>query len=266
MHPILFETKFFTIHTLSLFVAVSILIGAYAMIKLSVKNGLKLQFLSENAFTIILWALFGARTLNILFHYQTYFYEISFDAFFKLFAIWDKGLNIWGAILAGIISFYYITKDREQDFWKWMDVIIPSVIIALTISHLGTFFEGTNYGHETSLPWGVNFESPAIKYAVPIHPTQIYAFLYSSVIAISLILVSQTKKILNLKLSGFTGLLGVILYSLFRFLEEFLRGDDTIEIFNIRVPQILALILFIITGTFLYIRYNRPDLLSKRKK
>lgn len=257
MHPILFQTDVFVLYTLWLLFAIAIVASAYTLIKLSIKNGLKIQFFSENAWKLIFWGLIGSRIAFILFNYQNYFYEINLDAFFRLFYIWDKGLSLWGGLLLALIQFYYICKKSDQSFWKWMDVIVPSIIVGLAISHLGAFFDGINYGRETSLPWGVNFESPAIKYAVPIHPTQIYAFLYSSLVVACLILLNHVEKVKNIEPPGFLGILGLASYSFFRFLEDFIRGDDTLLIFDIRVSQIVALVIFVSTLGFFYLRYSK---------
>lgn len=203
--------------------------------------------------------------MAVIINYQVYLYEFSFSALSRIFFIWDKGLNSWGAILGFGIGFYIICKKKEQNFFKWMDIMVPSIIIILGISSLGAFFDGIHYGKETSLPWGVNFESPSIKYTVPIHPTQIYAFIYSLIIASALILVDQNTKIKNKFSDGIIALMGVSAFSLFKFLEEFLRGDDAWLIFGVRISQIFALIVLILTGIIFYLRYNKGNFNLKLK-
>ncbi|MFA6306049.1 MAG: prolipoprotein diacylglyceryl transferase family protein [Candidatus Gracilibacteria bacterium] len=256
MNPILFETKYFAINSLWLFVTAGIIAGTYALIILAERNSLKLQFLSENSLKLVLWSLIGARIFAVISNSQTYLYEFSLQAILNIFYIWDKGLDFGGAVLAFLIYFYIICKKNDQDFFKWLDVLIPASFIAIAFGNLGTFFDGSNYGHETSLPWGVNFESPSIKYTVPIHPTQIYSFIYTGIIAAGLILLNRTEKISKLEQTGFIGLLGLIAYNFLRFLEEFLRGDDAIILFGIRLPQIIAILIAILAGIFLYLRYN----------
>lgn len=263
MHPELIQTQYFTIYTIWVFFAVGLIVTLYAIAKLSNKSGLKIQFLVNNFWKFLLWAIVGARIFAIVLNLKTYFYEFSGDVFLQLFYVWDKGLNIWGALVAVIIYLYYLCDKKEQNFWKWMDVLVPSIILGMAIGHIGAFFEGINYGKETSLPWGVNFESPAIKYTVPIHPTQIYAFLYSLAISVTLILLSKTEKIKQIKKPGFIGLTGITAYSFFLFLEHFVRGDDNLMLFGIRVEQIIALIVSISSGIFLFLRYNKRT--KKRK-
>lgn len=256
MYPIIFKTDFFTLHTYWIFFALAIIAGTLALIKFSVKNSLKLQFLSSHSGKIILLTLIGARVIALIENYRTYFSEINLDTFFRIFFIWDRGLNLWGAVAAFLITFFYLCKKEDQDFWRWLDTIIPALILGLSFANIGAFFEGINYGHETSLPWGVNFESPIIKYAVPIHPTQIYAALYSFALSALLVVMGNSKKINKLKNTGFIGIFGITAYNLLRFLEEFLRGDDTLMILEIRVSQIAALILFIAGSILIYRRYR----------
>lgn len=256
MNPVIFETPFFTLHTIWLFFAVSFITFFYLLIKSAVHNGLKIQFLSENFLPLFLWTLLGARIVAVIANYQNYFFEFSLNNLLSTLYIWDKGLSLWGGALAFTIYFYLLCKKSDQNFFKWLDSIAPSLFIAIGIWNIGAFFDGVNYGNESSLPWAVNFDSPSIKYAVPIHPTQIYAFLYCGLITVTLQLLEHSQKIQKLEKKGFIALCGITLYSFFFFLENFVRGDDTLMLFSIRVPQILSFIILISSGIFLYLRYN----------
>lgn len=257
MFPIIIETKYFTLNTFWLLFAIAIIAAMFTLLKLSAKNGLKIQFLSDHSLKIILLAIIGARIFSIIENFNIYFYEFDFQTLPRLFYIWDKGLNIWGAIIVIFVYLYFLCKKHEQDFFKWTEVIVPSMLVGFAIGHIGAFFEGINYGNETSLPWGVNFESPSVKYSVPIHPTQIYASVYSAILAFGLILLSKTEKIINLKKSGFIGILGVAIYAFFVFLEQFVRGDDGMMIFNIKLEQIVACIIAVATSSYLYYRFKK---------
>lgn len=252
MYPLLFGF----LHTFWVFFAIGVFATIFALIRLSVKNGLKVHFITENFWKLVLWGLVGARILSIIENYKAHFLGFNLDSFFQLFYFWDKGLNIWGAVAGFLIAFYLICKKKDQNFFKWLDVLTPSLIIGLVFGHLGAFFEGINYGIPTSLPWGVNFESPTIKFTVPIHPTQIYAFLYSIITVTTIILVNQNKRIKELEIPGLIGFGGITLYGFFSFLEEFLRGDDTIMLFGIRTPQIITLLITILSSIILFRCYN----------
>lgn len=263
MHPILFQSQIFILHTLWIFLTAAIIAGMITLIKLSIKNRLKIQFLSDNSFKFVLSGLLGARVFGIIANFHIYFADINLQSFLQLFKIWDLGLSAWGAILGMTIFLYFKTKNEDQSFRRWLDVIVPSVIIALAISHLGAFFDGIHYGRETGLPWGVNFENPAVKYAVPIHPTQIYAFLYSAALAGALIFLNNLKKFQENP--GLLAATGLTIYSTFYFLEQFLRGDDTIMIWIVRLPQIIAAICLLASLKFLHSTLKQK-LAKPRKK
>ncbi|MBI5754322.1 prolipoprotein diacylglyceryl transferase [Candidatus Peregrinibacteria bacterium] len=266
MLPVIFSTKFFELHTLWVFFAIAIIVATIILIRMSLSHGLKIQFISTNSWKILIWGMIGARILAIIVNYKVYFYEISWSAFFHLFYFWDKGLELLGAIIAAATYFYALCKKNDQDFWKWLDALVPASILGLGIGNIGTFFDGSNYGTPSSLPWAVNFDNPAIKFSVPIHPTQIYAFLYSVIIFIVLNLLAQNQKIKQLETSGFFGLIGIAAFSFFHFLEEFIRGDDTLMIFNFRIGQIVTIISTIGALVIFYLRFikKRSHLHSKQ--
>ncbi len=257
MYPLIFQSKFFTLHTVWVFLGLAILIGTYALIKLSISNNLKLQFLGANSLKLILWTIIGARVAAILINFKAYFYEFGLNSIPKLFAIWDGELNLWGGAIGFFTYYYFACQKSEQNFWRWLDVMVPAGIIALAVSHIGAFFGGVNYGTPTSLPWGVNFASPIVKYTIPIHPTQIYAFLYAALIAIVLISIANSKKLKTEENPGMLGLWGVAAYSIFRFLEDFIRGDDTTLILGIRLSKIIIPLFIIFIGVIIYFRYNK---------
>ncbi|MBT3705128.1 hypothetical protein HOG17_05110 [Candidatus Peregrinibacteria bacterium] len=255
MFPIILQTKYFTIHSLWFFITIGLIVGTYTFIKLGLKNGLKLQFLTENALWLLVTSLIGARIFAIIFNWRMFFYEYSLDTFLQIFKIWDKGLSIWGAVAAGLAMLYYLCKKNDQDYLKWLDSLIPAFMVGFAISAIGAFLDGKWYGVETELPWGVNFESPSIKYTVPIHPSQIYILLYTSLITASAIAFKDTP---FLEKNGKTATLSIAAFSFFSFLQEFTRGDDVTMILGlIRLPQIISAVVFLLSLTFYFIYYKK---------
>jgi len=92
---------------------------------------------------------------------------------------------------------------------------------------------------------------------VPIHPTQIYAFIYSVAIYTFLVIYNQTIKIKETERRGFIATIGILSFSFFKFIEEFFRGDDTWLFFGIRLPQIFAGITILVSGIFLIKKYTQ---------
>lgn len=241
MYPILLEVGPITIYSLWLFVAVGFFAALLIMNKLIQKSRLPLKFIANYSLAIFFGGLILARILYIIQNYQFFFQDFSFNSFLEMLYIWDKGLSPWGAILGITLSLFYFARREGESVRKWLDVLSVSIMSAITFSNLGAFLDGRNYGRETDLPWGVIIETSI--FAVPIHPTQIYAAIYSGFLTILL------YQLFNHKISkdpGSITLIAIGSYSFFKLLEEFMRGDESNIIFGFREAQIYALLALLI--------------------
>jgi len=259
MYPILITIGPVTIYTLWLLIALGIILASYVFTKLALKNKLNLEFIVDKSLILLISTIISARLFFIFFNFSSYFYEFSFSSFLQIFYIWDKGLYFWPGFITGMIAFIFICQREKENFYKWMDIISIPTLIGLTFFYVGAFFEGIKYGKETSLPIGITFESATVQYNIPIHPTQ----LYSALVCLLLIFVLRYLFKINRasENEGFITNVGTLIFSLWYFIEGFLRGDDTIMLFNIRFPQIFSLIIFIASLIFLYIKFiNKKEI------
>jgi len=120
---------------------------------------------------------------------------------------------------------------------SWMDALLMAVVPSSIILHLGTFLDGVNYGRATNMIWGVTFESAVVRYAVPIHPTQLYSAFMAAVLSVSMFVIY--KKVKN-KYPGFIAEVGIIGMSASAFLEGFFRGDDVLQLWFLRIPHLVS--------------------------
>lgn len=178
-----------------------------------------------------------ARIVYILKTTDIYFSNFSLSSIPQLFYIWDKGLSVWGGILGIGLSLIYFCHKEKEDKFKWLDTFSIAILGALTLGNIGAFLDGRNYGNETTLPWGVTIENSI--YAVPIHPTQIYAAIYCGLLTFFLMKLSDHE---FGKKAGNITLIAIFSFSFFKFLEEFLRGDESISFLGLREGQIYALL------------------------
>ena len=130
------------------------------------------------------------------------------------------GMTFIGGLIGGVLSFlvgYFVFRPMLDG--RLVDIIslLPCcIVIAHAFGRIGCFFAGCCYGKPTDSFLGVKF--PFLSYKV--HATQLYeaAFLFA-LFAVMLIL--YLKKGFKHNLS-----LYLLTYGIFRFLIEFLRGDD----------------------------------------
>jgi len=253
MFPVLFQIGPIIVYSLWLFIGLAFILGVFIFSYLAKSKRLNLNFIYKYTFQIFIFGLIGARLLFVIRHFGIYFQDFSVDTVINILAIWDKGLSLLGALIGiGLSILIYSLKDKEQTL-KWLDTLTIATISGLAIGHIGAFLDGVNYGIPTNLFWGVTFDNPSIKYAVDIHPTQIYAFIYSAVIAGVLVYLHRKRKIEKGKIM----LYGLLSYFSLVFLEGFLRGDDVIVLLSLREEQWFALLIILITGGFMIYRYNK---------
>ncbi len=256
MYPILFEFGVVTVFSLWFFIAVGFVTAAFFFIRLSKRYRVRLALLSDNSFPLFLWTLLVSRLTFVLLHTESYFYRFQLKNILKVFALWDKGLSFWGAAIAWVSGIWFLARRHENtstNISRLWDIVSPALLIGIFFGNIGAFLDGINYGTPTNLPWGMAFRNANVKYISEIHPTQLYAALYT--LAITGILLTALK-LLRGRLPGFVAELGIFLFSLSRFIEEFLRGDDVVKIFSMRLPQLLAFFALIISGYLLYQRYE----------
>lgn len=253
MFPVLFQIGPIVIYSLWLFIGLAFILGVFIFSHLAKSKRLDLNFIYKYTFQIFLFALIGARLIFVLRHYNIYFPNFSISTFYNIIAIWDKGLSLIGGLLGLFISILIFSIKEKEQTLKWLDILSISIISGLAVGHLGAFLDGVNYGTPTELFWGITFDNPSIKYAVDIHPTQIFAFIYSILIAGILVYFYKKKKVESGDLMQY----GIIAYFFMSFLEGFIRGDDVIIFLGLREEQWLAILIILITGGFIFYRYNK---------
>lgn len=257
MIPILYESGFISIQTLWVFAVIAVLISSYLAIERLKRARANFTLLIAHSTHIIVSSLIVSRLVYFVTHTDTYLPGFDLRTFYNLLSLWDQGLSLWGALIGGGLSLLYHLRKAEESISKWADALMVPLLVGLSIGTIGTFLGGYSYGTPTNLPWGVLYESFNVKYTVPVHPVQLYEFL-----AIGSLLGS--KRVLSKKTNWFeregnSALYFAFFYSLICFILEFLRGDDTLLIFGIRLPQIGFFFLTLLFGRYVWKRIKHPS-------
>lgn len=213
MYPVLFEIGPLTVFSLWIFVAIGFFAALIIVNKLVKKNRLHLKFLADNSLAIFFGGIAAARLVYVARNIDMYFTDFNISSATQLLYIWDKGLSPWGGIIGLMLSLIYFAYIKKENVQKWLDVVSVGVLGAITFMNIGSFLDGRNYGRETDLPWGVIIENSL--YTIPIHPTQIYAALYSGLLTIILYQLFQHRITIQ---SGNITIFALGGYSFFKFL------------------------------------------------
>ena len=196
----------------------------------------------------VIFGVIGARLYYVIMEHDMY------HSFYDIVAIWNGGLAIYGGVIGGAIAVFCVAtykskRNKNINFPKCTDIILPGVMIAQSLGRWGNFFNGEAYG-------GVVAEnSPLYFLRMGIYPNNIYSgvrgiayvhptFLYESlwnVVVLSVLLFMFKKK----KFSGEVGLWYVTWYGFGRMFIEGLR-TDSLYVGNVRISQLIGFICFII--------------------
>lgn len=255
MHPILIEFGSLAIRWYSVMIATAILIGIWLAGREGVRKGFEKQNIYDFSFYVILAGILGARIYYVLFSDWSHYLANPL----KIFALWEGGLAIHGAILAGVIVAIWYTWKEKLSLWKWLDTFAPSLILGQAIGRIGCFFNGDAHGYPTSLPWGLVYSSDSCAGQMfpgqPLHPTQLYELGFNLIIF--LVLWKLRKKPL---FDGFLFLTYAILYSSIRIFVEYFRGDKLTYWGNISAAQTLGIVAIAISVTMLVVLHRRKKL------
>lgn len=261
MYPILVQLGPLTIYSLWVCAAIGFLVAFLIVYKLLQKDRPGLNFLANHSLAILFGAILVARIVFVLQNYKIYFAKIDLQHLLEIFFIWDKGLSFWGGLLGLALTLGYFCNKEKENLWKWFDVITVGAMAGLVFGSIGAFLDGSSYGNETDLPWGIIIENS--RFAVPIHPTQIYAMIYT--MAITAVLWNLWNTPFGKKEGNIT-LTGGMCYAAFRFLEEFLRGDESNYLLGLREAQIYCILALVIGGTLFYLRLKKKTAPHKEEE
>jgi len=247
-----------TIYWYGIFVVTGISAALVLTLWLAKRDGLTGDTIFDLAFWLIINGIIGARLYDDLLQLPYYIESPG-----QIFKVWEGGLAIHGALIAGLITAWFFAKKRKISFWRLTAVITPGLTLGQAIGRWGNYFNQEIYGLPTTLPWGIPIEllnRPA-QYITNhyFHPT----FLYESLgcLLIGLILLAYNVYIYKKnKIEKYYYILVValymILYSILRFSLEFIRLDETPVWFGLRAPQVISLIIIILSCLLLFFNHH----------
>lgn len=166
---------------------------------------------------MVIFGIIGARTYHVWTDWSVY----AAAPWYSMFAVWNGGLGIWGAVVGGCVGMVLFLlakkKLRREIIFSYLDLIGFGLPIGQAIGRWGNFVNGELYGKVTGLPWGISVNGSVEKY----HPL----FLYESVLLFLtwlLLLFLVQKRYIDVGYGKIFGLC-LIAYGLIRFFLEYLR-------------------------------------------
>ncbi|HDP4520140.1 TPA: prolipoprotein diacylglyceryl transferase [Staphylococcus aureus] len=241
-------------------IAVGILLGYFVAQRALVKAGLHKDTLVDIIFYSALFGFIAARIYFVIFQWPYYAENPS-----EIIKIWHGGIAIHGGLIGGFIAGVIVCKVKNLNPFQIGDIVAPSIILAQGIGRWGNFMNHEAHGGPVSRAFLEQLHLPNFIIENMYINGQYYhpTFLYESIwdVAGFIILVNIRK---HLKL-GETFFLYLTWYSIGRFFIEGLRTDSLMLTSNIRVAQLVSILLILISISLIVyrrIKYN-PPLYSK---
>ncbi|HCY7242596.1 TPA: prolipoprotein diacylglyceryl transferase [Staphylococcus aureus] len=258
--PVAFNLGPLSVRWYGIIIAVGILLGYFVAQRALVKAGLHKDTLVDIIFYSALFGFIAARIYFVIFQWP--YYAENPDEIIK---IWHGGIAIHGGLIGGFIAGVIVCKVKNLNPFQIGDIVAPSIILAQGIGRWGNFMNHEAHGGPVSRAFLEQLHLPNFIIENMYINGQYYhpTFLYESIwdVAGFIILVNIRK---HLKL-GETFFLYLTWYSIGRFFIEGLRTDSLMLTSNIRVAQLVSILLILISISLIVyrrIKYN-PPLYSK---
>lgn len=189
-----------------------------------------------------IWLLISGVAGGRLFYLLQYHEQVFRDAktlpqiVFAAVNLPDGGLVLIGALVGGAIGLFGFCRKNRLSMLDVADAFTPSVFIGIGFGRIGCLLNGCCWGDRCELPWAISFPKQSAAFQVismrgflpldavttmPLHPTQIYSSIDGFLLAIVTALLFRERS-----WKGEVFAWGCVLYSITRFLMEFIRGDE----------------------------------------
>ena len=251
----------FNVYMYGLMIAIGILGTFITLTLLGKRQGISESFLDFSFFTgigAIAVGFFSSMLFQALYNYIE-----NPSAGFKI----GESMTFIGGLIGGVATFllvYWIARNKLHG--RAVD-LLPIAPCCITIAHafgrLGCFFGGCCYGKATDSFLGVKFPHEYYRNGklyvnedllTPVHATQLYEAVFLFIIfGVMLFLLLKFDFKYNMSVY-------VISYGIFRFCNEYLRGDHRGELVAGISPSQFWSILMIVIGVALifFVKYFQP--------
>ena len=211
----------------------------------------------------IIAAIAGARLYYVIFSLDQY------TSFWQIFNIRQGGLAIYGGLIGGIASAFFVCRYKKISFLRALDTAAPGIVLAQAIGRWGNFFNMEAYGGYTD-----NLFAMQLRYSdasgvvsdeliknmvnvngtdyIQVHPTFLYESAWCLLVFILIMIFSKFQQYNGEVLLWYIG--G---YALERAFVEGLRTDQLRIGDTIAVSQLLSIALLAAAFSILVINRIR---------
>lgn len=254
-----FELGPVRVHFYALFILLGITVAILVGAKRFKSRGGESAMILDIALWAVPFGIIGGRFYHVITHWDFYFHQGADLS--KVFAIWEGGLAIYGALAFGTVGAYLGARSAGVKFLAFADAIAPGILLAQALGRLGNYFNNELFGLPTTLPWGLEISTSNDAYpqgfpaGVLFHPTFLYEMIWNTIGFVALILLDR-----RLKLQwGQMFAAYLMVYSLGRAFIESIRIDPSEVYFGLRT-NVWSAIFGLAIGLALFIWSRRTHI------
>ena len=241
-----------------------IAVGLLLALNLITRTAPRFNIKKDDCYSLTTWLLIfgiiGARLYEVL--------VINFDYYrsdpLAAFRVWEGGLAIHGAIIAGVITLVIWNYKHRYSVWRLLDLAVVGLAFGQALGRWGNYFNQELFGRPTSGWWGIAIapdnRPEAYLEATHFQPLFFYESFLNLLLGLILYRIVLRQARPGIAVAGYA-----IGYGIIRFGLEFLRIDDTPELLGLRLPQLVSLAL-IVFGIGLWVfKYLNLGIFKHRK-
>ncbi len=246
--PVLLRLGHLAINWYSVIVMLAIIAAIGMAIYQGKKTGISSEQIVSLAPWVVLGGLIGARLFHVIDDWRYYVANSL-----QIFAIWQGGLAIWGALAGGAVAAIIYARLKHIPFGRLADTLVPALLVAQIIGRFACLIDGDATGIATSLPWGFTYINPGSMvppnlFGVPTQPYPVYDQLWNLA---GLALALNLRR--YFKADGLLFLSYLSFYAAGRFILTFVRHEN-IWFWGLQEAQVVAIAILIVSaGTVIYL-------------
>ncbi len=212
LNRIAFSLFGLNIYWYGIIIAVGFLLAALYCNHRAKDFGIKKDDLLDLLIFAVPISIIGARAYYVIFMYNEYYYGNPQ----LIYQIWDGGIAIYGAIIAGALTVLIFCLVKRIRVGTMLDLCVLGLLIGQAIGRWGNFVNQEAYGTETTLPWAMQLSN-----GMAVHPCFLYESLWNAIGFVILHFYSKKRRY-----SGEIFLIYTAWYGFGRGLIEGLRTDS----------------------------------------
>ena len=225
-----------------LFVALAITVGVWLAFREARRKGLPMDEVESLAFWVFAGGIVGARALHVIDRWDLYALHPL-----GIFAIWNGGLAIMGAVLGGTLAGAFVAWRRGLPVRVLSDAAAPGAIVGQAIGRFACLFTGDAVGRATT-EFGITYLNPGAmvpEVGVAYEPVFLYEMVWDLGV-FALLWLLRPRLHVDGQLFG----VYLALYAVGKFALTFLR-TETVWFAGLQEAQLLAIVALVVAGGWL---------------